>query len=137
MRIIFNLIFLLLFAEQAGAQSAESDQLKKGAEIYYSKCLTCHQQDGSGVPNLNPPLTGTTLVKGSKPDLIKWVLTGTPDQKTALDGVYYANNMPSQMELTNAELADVLTYIRKNFGNNYSVITESEVQSVRSKLKKD
>ncbi|HEU4903858.1 MAG TPA: cytochrome c, partial [Flavisolibacter sp.] len=40
--------------------------LDRGKTVYNQFCLTCHQADGSGVPNMNPPLTRTKWVLGAK-----------------------------------------------------------------------
>lgn len=136
MKLLFNLIFIFSFTGLLKSQNLNAELMKIGQSVYISKCQTCHQEDGSGIPNLNPPLSKTSLVKGSKTELIKWVLTGTPNPKTLLDGIYYSNTMPAQKDLSNEELSAVLTYIRKSFGNDYSRISVQDVASVRSNLKK-
>jgi cytochrome c len=44
--------------------------------VYENYCLACHQEDGSGVPNLNPPLIQNEWVLGDSARLIKVVLNG-------------------------------------------------------------
>ena len=43
--------------------------------------------------------------------------------------------MPAQPQLTNQQVADVLSYVRSSFGNKASLVTLAEVQSLRLKLK--
>ena len=43
--------------------------------------------------------------------------------------------MPPNPEMSDQEIADVLTYIRNSFGNKASAVKVSEVKSARSKLK--
>lgn len=102
-----------------------------GAQKY---CLACHQADGSGVPRLNPPLINTSYVLGDKAKLITWVLQGSLE-KVPIDGEYYTNNMPAQDYLTDQQIADVLTYVRNSFGNKASVISPSDVKTVRASVK--
>ncbi len=110
--------------------TAGFSQAKTGKEIYTTYCLACHQQDGHGVPKLNPPLIKTAFVAGDKPTLIEWVLKGSGEEKIPFDGEYYNNNMPPQNFLKDDEMANVLTYIRSSFGNHYSAVTPAEVKAV-------
>ena len=106
-----------------------------GKEIYTKYCLACHQQDGKGVPKLNPPLINTSYVTGDKKTLITWVLKGSGEEKVAIDGNFYNNNMPPQNFLKDDEMAKVLTYIRNSFGNKAGAVTSAEVKMVRSETK--
>lgn len=105
---------------------------KTGKEIYTTYCLACHQQDGKGVPKLNPPLIKTSFVSGDKKTLITWVLKGSGEEKVAIDGEYYNNNMPPQNFLKDDEMSKVLSYIRSSFGNNYPAVSASDVKAVRA-----
>ncbi len=101
-----------------------------GQLIYEQNCLTCHQANGSGVPNLNPPLRGTDWVNGDKTRLINVLLKGLQGQE--VEGDTYDNVMPAHDFLTDIQIADVLTYIRGNFGNKASAITADEVKAQRA-----
>lgn len=107
---------------------------QRGAVLYKQYCLTCHQEDGSGVPRLNPPLIKTSYVTGDKKKLIKWVLQGSVE-KVPIDGQTYSNNMPAQNYLTDQQIADVLTYIRGSFGNKSPAVLPADVKIVRASLK--
>jgi mono/diheme cytochrome c family protein len=102
-----------------------------GQMVYEQNCLTCHQASGSGVPNLNPPLRGTEWVLGDKTRLINVVLKGLQGQE--IEGDMYDNAMPAHAFLNDTQIADVLTYIRSNFGNKADAITVDEVKALRSK----
>ena len=102
-----------------------------GAKIYSANCLTCHMADGGGVPNMNPPLVKTSFVLGNKEKLINILLNGMSRQE--INGEKYNNVMPSFAFLKDKEIADVLTYVRKNFGNNAAIVTEQEVKKARAK----
>ncbi|MGN6264776.1 MAG: c-type cytochrome [Ginsengibacter sp.] len=109
--------------------------LKRGKALYATYCLTCHQGDGGGVPNLNPPLIQTSFVTGKKDPLIKIILKGL-NTHMDIDGESYSNNMPPFEWLKDQQIADILSYIRNNFGNKKSIVVKTEVQKVRSNLKK-
>ncbi|WPU94356.1 cytochrome c [Mucilaginibacter sabulilitoris] len=106
-----------------------------GKAIYDKYCLTCHQADGGGVPNMNPPLIKTSYVLGDKSRLIKVVLNGFAES-VDIDGESYSNVMPAHDFLKDQEIAAVLTYVRKNFTNKAPAISSSQVKAVRATNKK-
>lgn len=120
-------------APKAGASSAAVTAAStRGKEVYTNLCLACHQADGSGVPNLNPPLIKTQWVLGNKNPLIEMVLKGSQG-KVEIDGEKFHNTMPALSYLTDQQIADVLTYVRNSFGNKASLVTPAEVKAVRAK----
>lgn len=106
--------------------------VKRGEKVYTKVCLPCHMADGGGVPNMNPPLIQTSYVLGDKTKLIRIVLYGM-NERVPIDGDYYSNNMAPHNDLTNQQIADVLTYVRNSFGNKASAVTLTEVKQVRLK----
>ncbi len=112
----------------------QKDLSGKGEEVYYLYCGVCHQGNGKGASGRFPPLAGTDWVTGDKERLIELVLNGR-EGPMEVNGVTYNNIMPQHGFLTDRDLAEVLTYIRQNFGNQASAITEEEVSQVRNKQK--
>ena len=109
--------------------------IERGQNVYLINCLACHQVDGGGVPHLNAPLDGATAVKGNdKAKLIRIVLKGMTD-RIEIDGESYSNNMAPHPELTDLQIADVLTYVRNSWTNKASAVTPAEVKAVRAKIK--
>ncbi len=100
-----------------------------GRNVYMQLCLSCHQVDGGGVPNLNPSLSKTSYVLGDKNRLINILLKGLKQQE--IDGQRYSNAMPPVNYLTDQQIADVLTYVRKSFGNKASAVKADEVKKAR------
>ncbi len=124
---------------QPAAKQPATDNLKivmdRGKAVYLQQCLACHQVDGGGVPHLNAPLDGATAVVGKdKVKLINIVLKGMTD-RVEIDGEYYSNNMAPHKELTDQQIADVLTYVRKSWTNKATAVTTAEVKAVRAKIK--
>ena len=103
----------------------------RGKLIYAKQCLSCHQIDGAGVPRLNPPLINTTYVLGDKATIIKIVLNGFKED-VEINGQTYSNIMPPHNTMNDQEIADVLTYVRKSFGNKAGVITVADVKKTRA-----
>lgn len=105
----------------------------RGKIVYMKRCLVCHQVDGGGVPHLNAPLDGASQVVGKdKARLIRIVLNGMTE-KVELDGEIYSNNMLPQKDLSDQEIADVLTYVRNSWSNKASAVSPAEVKAVRIK----
>jgi cytochrome c len=67
--------------------------IERGRVVFEKSCLACHQADGSGVPNLAPPLIKTSFALGDKTRLINVILKGLKD--TEIDGQRYDNPMPA------------------------------------------
>ncbi len=114
------------------ADNLMKDDLAGGEKIYYRYCSACHQLNGDGAPGRFPPLTATDWVTGDKERLIKVVLDGMEGSLEIKEEVYNGV-MPQHSFLKNEEIADVLTYIRTNFGNNASAVETIEVEELRNK----
>ena len=110
----------------------EKDIVAGGEKIFTLYCATCHQRDGKGASGRFPPLAGTEWVTGDKERLINIVLKGL-DGSIVVNGETYINAMPQHGFLSDQEVANVLTYIRQNFGNKASEITATDVREVRDK----
>lgn len=111
--------------------SGPAASIARGKAVYSTYCVACHLPDGGGVPNLNAPLIKTSYVLGPKKPLIEIILKGM--QGIDIDGESYSNVMPPHNFLSNQQIADVLTYVRNNFGNKASAVTVAEVGTVRAK----
>jgi mono/diheme cytochrome c family protein len=113
------------------AAPVSKGSMTAGKAIYMQSCVTCHQVDGGGVGNLNPPIIKNSYVLGNKTRLINVVLKGLNQQE--VDGEKYSNAMPPLNYLTDKQVADVLTYVRNSFGNKASEITAEDVKKTRGK----
>ena len=142
-RVILSSLLLMVFAaSQAQVKHKAKSKLPgiaasiaKGKDVYMQTCVTCHQVDGGGVQNMNPPLIKTTYVLGDKTKLITIVLNGF-NEKVEIEGNTYTNVMPSHDFLKDQDIANVLTYVRNSFGNKASAVTAIEVKKVRATVKK-
>ena len=121
-------------AKTSAPSPALQESVTKGKVVYGTFCLPCHQADGSGVPTMNPPLIKTSWVLGSKTVLVEQILKGSAN-KVEIDGEKFHGAMPAQVQLTDEQIADVLTYVRNSFGNKASMVTPAEVKAVRAKTK--
>jgi len=118
----------LVFMSQTGKGS-----IARGKDVYIQQCLACHQADGSGVEGTNPSLVKMKYVLGDKVTLVRIILKGM--QGVDIDDERYRNVMAPHADLTDQQIADVLTYVRNSFGNKASVVTAGEVKAIRAKTK--
>ncbi|MGV3710579.1 MAG: c-type cytochrome [Gemmatimonas sp.] len=101
-----------------------------GTQIYAMTCAACHQANGNGLPNQFPPLA-SEFVTGSEDRLIHIVLRGLTGE-VEVEGEMFKGEMPGWAPaLNDAQVASVLTYIRKSFGNNAPAVTAERVAAVR------
>ena len=116
-------------AKQALSPAAAS--AANGKKLYTKYCLSCHQADGGGVMNMNPPLIHTPYVMGDKARIIKLVLNGFT-QGVEINGDKYTNPMPAFNYLKDKEVADILTYVRSHFTNKAGIVKTADVTSARA-----
>ena len=107
------------------------EQIKSGKELYGRTCFACHQSEGQGVPNAFPPLAKSDFLNANPDRAIGAVLHGLSGEIT-VNGKKFNNVMTSQ-NLTDEEVADVLTYAYNSWGNNKTVITPAKVKAIRAK----
>ena len=115
------------------AQKASAQNMANGKKIYETRCLVCHQADGGGVPNMNAPLDGASNVVGNDIARLVKIIRNGYNERVALDGYYYSNAMTANPDLKDADIADVLSYIRNSWTNNASKITLAQVQKIKKK----
>jgi len=114
----------------ASASGGMQASITRGKQVYLEQCLACHQVDGLGVQGMNPPLVRTKFVTGDKKALVKIVLTGL--QGVQIDGEDYHGVMAPHPDLTDQQIADVLTYVRNSFGNKATAVTVAGGKAVRA-----
>jgi len=108
----------------------ESNEL--GQNLYNKHCVSCHQIDGQGASGRFPSLS-SDWVNGDKKELIKIILQGI-EGDIEVNGEIYNGIMPQYNFLTDDQIADLLTYIRKSFGNKSSSISMDEVEVIRKSI---
>ncbi len=112
-----------------GAEQAEPPP--DGSLIYAGICVPCHQSGGVGVEGKYPPLAGSEWVAKEAEIPIRIVLHGLhgPIQVKGKD---FTNEMPALgNQLSDAEIAAVLTYVRSSFGNKAGPVDAGQVLKVR------
>ena len=97
-----------------------------GKKLYETNCQNCHNNDGSGLAMLYPPLTDTLYLKDHKNQLACIIKNGLKGQ-IVVGGKTYEGVMPGQAKLSNIEIAQIITYITNSFGNQQGLHDASAV----------
>lgn len=112
-------------------QSDVQKSMARGKEVYGLYCQNCHMEDGKGMPEVNPPLAKADYMKKPAKDLINVILKGATASMT-VNGKKYLGAMPAQEYLNDEQIADVLNYIKNNWGNKIpGTITPAMVKAQR------
>ncbi|SMD12740.1 DUF7133 domain-containing protein [Pedobacter nyackensis] len=119
-----------------------SKEFPKGAVLFASSCQTCHAADGNGISSLAPPLNKSEWVTGDKDKLISIVLFGLTGPIKVNGHVYEAPEISADMpgiahseEISDDDVAQVLSFIRGSWQNNAGKISIDEVAKLRKRLK--
>ena len=94
--------------------------VQRGEKVYQANCVACHQANGQGVPGAFPALAGSQVVNGPRGEQINVVLNGR-------------RGMPSWKQLSDTEIAAVITYTRNSWGNKAqeNIVQPAEVLAAR------
>jgi len=109
----------------------EDPHSRQGRNTYRMICAACHQVTGLGMPHVFPPLGGSDFLAADKARAIGVVLNGLMGPVT-VNGETYRSQMPPQRQLSDQQIADVLSYVRKSFGNRLEPVAADEVAKVRA-----
>ena len=114
--------------------SAGVPAVASGQAIYVDQCAACHGRAGSGVAGLFPALAHAPVAQqAAAVSLIRVVLQGAQSAQTA--GAPTGPAMPAfGWKLSDAQIADVVTYVRNAWGNSGSAVAPAQVQDSRQSL---
>ncbi|WP_439606935.1 cytochrome c oxidase subunit II [Hydrogenophaga sp.] len=90
-----------------------ADMVKRGESVYAANCVACHQANGKGAGPIKP-LDGSALVTAADKGLMINVL---------LNGAA-GGSMPAWKQLSDTELAAVMTYAKNNWSNKTEQIVQ-------------
>ena len=106
--------------------------LDAGATLYQTYCAACHQRDGKGDGSRFPPVAATRWVSGDPGRLIGIVLNGLQGE-VQVEGQTFNGVMPPHAFLTDDQVAQLLTFLRQNFGNYAGGIKPGDVAEIRAR----
>lgn len=113
---------------------AQTALFEKGKTIYATLCAACHQPHGFGLDGLAPPLVDSEWVLG-KPDILARIVMHGLAGPVKVSGRTYNLAMPPLPQLTDEDVAGVLTYLRREWEHNGSAVETKFVSDIREKEK--
>lgn len=107
-------------AQQEAAASltatlSKQELIEIGTQVYVDRCAVCHQANGAGIPGAFPAITGSKIATGDINVHIDTIVNGRPG--TAMQA--FAN------QLTDKEIAAVVTYQRNGLGNDTGELVQA------------
>ncbi len=113
----------------ASTKRTVADKIRIGKEIYGTTCFACHQSDGQGIAGAFPPLAKSDYLNSDSKRALKTILHGLSGEVT-VNGKKFNSIMPAQ-NLSDDEIANVMTYIYNSWGNNKTEVTNEMVKAQR------
>lgn len=132
-----------VYSPYVSAEELELYQPKSGAaamaahgkQVYDTVCGICHGPDGMGKPNQAPPLAGSEWVNTQGVARLIHIPQAGLNGLVQIEGKNWNLNMaPMGANLSDADLAAALTYIRSSWGNKAGAVTADDVKSVRAAM---
>lgn len=116
----------------ASGTLSQADQIAAGKQLFTGTCSVCHQANGQGLANVFPPLAKSDyLAKQTREHLIGIPLHGLTG-KVTVNGTEYDSVMPPMSQLTDDEVANILTYVLNSWDNPGGQVTKEEVAKTRA-----
>jgi len=116
-------------------KSGKAALLAHGKARYDHVCGLCHGLDGLGKPGQAPTLAGSEWVNTRNFQRLTHIPLEGISGQLAVKGQTWSLSMPAMgAAMTDADLADVLTYIRSSWGNQNGQVTDADVKTIRARL---
>jgi nitrite reductase (NO-forming) len=107
-------------------------QAEKGKQVYMGLCFACHQPDGKGLPGAFPPLAGSDFLLADRDRAVRIVLKGLTGPVTVNGQTLNSAMPPQEAVLTDAQIADVLTFVYNSWGNKGDAFRADQVKAIRN-----
>ncbi|RQZ85894.1 c-type cytochrome [Burkholderia anthinoferrum] len=105
-----------------------------GALLFASRCASCHQATGAGLPGVFPPLAGSEWVNGDPKLVARILLLGVTGKITVAGGTFNGSMPAFGTTLSDAEIAAVASHARSSFGNHSPALTADVVKAERAAI---
>jgi mono/diheme cytochrome c family protein len=106
----------------------EQQRFTAGSEVYKSICLGCHQADGRGKEKIAPSLVESPYTRGADVNAASRILLAGKEGTVGL-------MPPLGGALNDEQIASVLTYVRREWGNTGSPVSAEDVREIRGLTK--
>lgn len=100
----------------------------QGRTLYNTHCSNCHQEDGSGLRRLIPPLANSDYMLQDIERTVCIIKHGM-ERQIMVNNHDYHQKMPGNERLKDIEIAQIATYIYNSWGNQKGYIGVQDVSS--------
>lgn len=128
--------YLKSLDDEPHGESEEFDaaRLETGEAIYFDNCAACHDSDLSGVEYFFAPLESSNKVAAEDPStVIRVILEGARAQPTE-NAPTPLSMPPFAWKLSDAQIADLVTFLRHRAGRGAGAVSASQVGDMRDYL---
>lgn len=134
---------LYYIGAQVGAPLAGGDSrtpvvmaaVADGGTVYAANCAACHQASGQGLTGAFPPLAGSEWVQTADAAVPAAIVLYGLHGPVEVAGVTYQGVMPAfGGQLSDAEAAAVVSYIRSSWGNRTAAIDAEQIGELRRRF---
>jgi nitrite reductase (NO-forming) / hydroxylamine reductase len=123
-------------AEVAAGAMPSAARMTAGAEVFKVACIACHQDTGLGLPGAFPPLAKSDFLLSDPARAVGVVVRGLQGEVTVNDQKFNSV-MPAMTQLSDQQVADVLTYVLNSWGNKGGSIAVERVAAERAQAAKE
>jgi mono/diheme cytochrome c family protein/glucose/arabinose dehydrogenase len=113
--------------------SAEQKRFETGRTLFTGTCSACHQTHGRGLEGLAPPLAESEWVNGPATRMIRVAINGAHGP-IKVAGRSYNLDMPPFGILSDEQIACILTYARREWGNTGTPVDTGLVTQIRKTI---
>ena len=111
-----------------GAVPVPDAELLRGGEVIYRACVGCHGEQGQGITDVVPGLANNPVVLGDPAKLVSILVRGQDTEQ------WPGMKKPIGQPMTDAELASIVSFMRRSFGNEGELVQPETVSRIREEI---
>ena len=137
--IVFFVLIPLIYLASCGIKSRDEGSFaskikyrqyfNNGRQLYMNNCSNCHQKDGSGLARLYPPIKGSDYFR-SDPERTICIIRNGQRGEIFVNGISFNQPMPANTELSNLEMAELMTFLYGNWSEKDSIFNPNQVSEL-------
>jgi mono/diheme cytochrome c family protein len=138
---LFPFLFFTFCGPKTGENGFLSLNIKfnqyyiNGKKLYAEHCSNCHQKDGSGLVRLYPPIEDSDYLK-SDPERTICIIRNGLKGEIFVNGISFNQPMPMNINLTNLEIAELVTFLYSTWGDMDKMFNPTDVADILKKCPK-
>lgn len=134
-----NCFLVIVFCQlvtscQSKAELRKEQMIINGRELYVQHCANCHQENGSGLGDLYPPIANSDYLV-NKERIICMIKYGASGDMV-VNGKTYNQAMPANRDLYDLDIASIMTFIYNEWGDETVVTSADTVHDVLENCEK-